>query len=444
VDLRDLSVRGIATRRALVGALVAVGVAPAACDATPPAPDDAAQVAYLRDAASRRRALAASLVNPDNRYSALRLARYASGGADDWDRLPAWNPRVAVVSAASLDGPAAPPTALPADARALDLPDQATFEPSRSTSASLVALGEEAFFRYPAQLAPASLPSPSRLLAERYGLWIDEARGVGGLVRVEVEGGAALAYSCATCHADVVGGRLVAGLPSARFDLGLLLADGTADAARAASLLAWGPGRVDVTTEDATLPERISDLRPTRWLTHLQYDATVRQADVVALAIRIETLLITSHGQALRPPRLVALALAQYLWSLSAALPEPRAADARGGALFQATCAGCHAGSGFTGAPRALDEIGTDATLGLSPDRGTGTYRVSSLRGAAARPTLLHDGTLTGVGALLDPARLTASYAGGARGAGAVPGHAFGLDLSSDERAALVSYLEGL
>lgn len=411
----------------------------AACDARPPSDADAAQVAYLRDAASRRSALVGSLVTADNRYSALRLARYASGAPDDWDRLPAWNPRTTPVAEATLDAPE-PAGALPANARALELPDEATVEP---TATSLIALGEEAFFRYPAQLAPPTLPAPSRALAERYGLWADEARGVGGLVRVEVASGAALAYSCATCHADVVGGTLIAGLQSARMDVGAVLADATADGARAGRLLAWGPGRVDVTTDDGTLPQRVPDLRPTRWLTHLHQDGTLRQRDVVALAIRIETLLITAHGQTLRPPRVVALALAQYLWSLGAAL-APSVEDEAGAALFAQRCAGCHAGPGLTSAPRPLAEIGTDPALGLSPDRGTGMYRVPSLRGVGARPTLLHDGTLPHVEALLDPARLEPAYTGGARGDGPVPGHVFGLDLSPADRATLAAHVRGL
>jgi hypothetical protein len=428
---------GRAARAAVVVALVALGAA--ACDARALSPGAADQIAYLRNPASRRAALVASLVNADNGYSALRLARYGSGTDGDWERLEAWNPRVAVVSASELD--VAPASALPADARALTLPDEATWEPSRS----LEALGEEAFFRYPAQLAPA-LPAPlSRALAERYGWWLDDARGVGGLVRAEVASGAALAFSCATCHADVVDGRLVAGLPSARFDLGLLVADaGAADGSVAERLLAWGPGRVDVTTADASMPERISDLRPTRWLTHLQYDATVRQLDVVSLAIRIETLLITGHGQAIRPPRIVALALAQYLWSLGASLPEPGAGQGQGQALFAARCAGCHAGPNFTGPPRALAEVGTDPALGLSPERGTGFYRVPSLRGVASRPTLLHDGTLPDLSSLLDPARLTEAFGGGARGPGPVRGHVFGLDLPPPDREALLAFVRSL
>ena len=127
-------------------AWLTVALAAAACDGgTTPNPD-AAQVAYLRDADSRRAALVASLVNPDNAYSSLRLAHYASG---DWERLAVWNPRVAPVTVEDLDAwPGA--GSLPADARALDLPDEATWEPT----VPLESLGEQAFFRYPMQLAP--------------------------------------------------------------------------------------------------------------------------------------------------------------------------------------------------------------------------------------------------------------------------------------------------
>jgi len=415
----------------------------AGCDggAAAPDPTGAAEVSYLRDGASRRRALVDSLVNPANGYSSLRLARYATGDADDWERLDVWNPRVAPVTAASLDAAAAPP-ALPDDARALDVPDEASWTPT--SEPSLVALGEEAFFRYPAQLAPAALAPLDRAAAERYGLWLDDARGVGGVVVAETAAGPALALTCASCHADVIGGRLVAGVPSARVNLGLMLADSAADAdALSANLLAWGGGRNDVTTSDASLHERVSDLRPVRFVSHLQYDATVRQLDLVSLAIRVETLIITSHGQATRPPRLVALALARYIWSLADGLPETTAAGP-GRTLFEARCSGCHAGDGLTSAPRPLADVGTDPRCGESPDRGTGTYRVPSLRGVARRPTLFHDGTLPSLDALLDPARLEATYAGGARGVGAVPGHMFGLDLSATDRAALLDYVRSL
>jgi hypothetical protein len=188
----------------------------------------------------------------------------------------------------------------------------------------------------------------------------------------------------------------------------------------------------------------MSDLRPLGFLSHLQYDATVRQESLVALAIRVETLIVTAHWQAIRPPRIVALAIATYLWDLAEAMPLPPSVANTGATVFAARCAGCHAGTGFTGPPRPLAAIGTDPKLGQSPDRGTGFYRVPSLRGVSARPTLLHDGSVRDLAALLDPARLVADYRGGARGAGPIPGHAFGLDLSAADRVALLAYLQAL
>ncbi|MDB4963103.1 MAG: hypothetical protein JWP01_3102 [Myxococcales bacterium] len=323
---------------------------------------------YLDDRAFRREALVAGLVDPTNHYSRLRLARYAVEGG--WDALPAWNPPVAI------GGEPAVPLALEDD---------------------LLTLGEQAFFRYPVQLWPGEPP----------GLWSDPIRGR-GLVRAELATGSYPAATCATCHATPRDGALVVGLANAALDLG------------------WGPGRLDVSTLDGREPVRIPDLRPIRWLTHLHAAATVRQPDVVALAIRIETLIITSHAEVVRPPRAVTLALATYLWSLSteeppAPPPEP----------FLRECAGCHAGDGLTGAPVPLHVVGTDPVVGQSTDRGTGTYRVPSLRGVGDRALLLHDGSVDSLEALLDPARTT-------------PGHPFGSDLPAPDRAAIVAYLEAL
>src|SRR5207244_783691 len=158
--------------------------------------------------------------------------------------------------------------------------------------------------------------------------------------------------------------------------------------------LAWGPGRLDVTTNEAREPVRIADLRPVRLLSHLHADASVAQRDRTSLAIRIETLIITSHGGSVRPPRVVALALAAYVWSLADALPAARAlspSEAHGESIFRATCATCHAPPAMTGPPVALAIAGTDPAIGLSAERGTGSYRVPSLRGVATRGALFHD-----------------------------------------------------
>jgi hypothetical protein len=140
----------------------------------------------------------------------------------------------------------------------------------------------------------------------------------------------------------------------------------------------------------------------------------------------------------------VSLALAAYLTSLGDSLPSVEdAADEspRGAQVFAAECASCHVPPELTGAPVALATVGTDQTLGLSADRGTGTYRVPSLHGVGSRGPLLHDGTLPSLEAMFDPARTTAAFTGRLHGAGAVPGHVFGLDLASGDRASLLAYL---
>jgi len=232
-------------------------------------------------------------------------------------------------------------------------------------------------------------------------------------------------------------------LPNRDLDLGAAIMDASPSGPPEA-VSAWGPGRVDVTTATGTEPARIPDLRPVRWLTYLQQDATLRGADLTTLAIRIETLVIGSNAYVVRPPRIVALALAVYVTSLASGLPSAEAGAAaapEGAAVFSQQCSGCHVPPELTGPPVPLSVIGTDPTLGLSPSRGTGTYRVPSLHGVGSRGPLLHDGTIPSVAALLDPSRLTSSFTGRLHGSGAVPGHPFGLDLAARDRTSLVTYL---
>jgi hypothetical protein len=218
------------------------------------------------------------------------------------------------------------------------------------------------------------------------------------------------------------------------------------DAARRERLLAWGPGRLDVSTSEGTEPIRISDLRPSKWLTHLQQTATIRQRSLTSLAIRIETLVIVSHNQVIRPPREIALGLAVYLWSFAPVRPvAPTTPEAkRGQALFEGNCRDCHDLEGYTGEPVAADIVGTDPGLALSKTRGTGKYRVPSLRGVSTRGPLLHDASLARLEDLFDPERTSPGYRGGRHGPGAVKGHAFGLDLTDHERRDLIAFLSML
>ena len=409
----------------------------------------ASVTAYLTQGPAARRALEASVVDPTNAYSALRLARYQSGGPGDWARLPVFNPPTEPIAAAELDRPSgASPTALSGAAASLSLPADGT----SLDDAALLALGRQAFARYPTQLAGyMRVALSSRAAAARYGLWVDPGAGVGGLVRARMPDGSVwLAVTCATCHtARAADGRLVDGLPNAALDVGraVLEAQGIPSAASSDPRASWGRGRLDVSTSAGTEPARIPDLRPVRWLTHLHQDATLRGSDPVTLAIRLETLIVTANNQTIRPPRIVTLALAAYVRSLGDGLPTPDAAAAaspEGAAVFRASCAECHAPPGFTGPPVKLAAVGTDPTLGRSAERGTGTYRVPSLRGVGSRGPLLHDGTIASLAALFDPARLSPAFGGRLHGAGPVRGHVYGLTLSERDRGALLAYLESL
>lgn len=432
-------------RRLVLCGLIAV-LAACGGGATDPAPTGEP---YLADASYRRAELIASLVDPRDGYAQERLAHYATGEADDWDRLPEWSPPVEPVQASELDAPGgASATSLGAGAAPLDLPDDVVSE----DDPRLVALGEAAFHRYPVQLAPyLRVALASRETAARYGLWVDEQAGVGGLVRARMaDGSGALALTCASCHEARVAGALVPGRPNDHLDIGAAMLDGAnapVAGATGEAIAAWGPGRLDVTTSTGLEPVRIADLRPVRWLTHLQADATVHQIDRTALAIRIETLLITSSGETVRPPRVVALALASYVASLARRLPDEAAAAAsspRGAQVFQQACTACHQGTALTGPPVPLAVVGTDPTLGESAVRGTGTYRVPSLHGVGTRGALLHDGTVPSLDAMFDPARTSPGYALRLHGAGAIPGHPFGLSLDAADRAALVAFLSAL
>jgi hypothetical protein len=188
---------------------------------------------------------------------------------------------------------------------------------------------------------------------------------------------------------------------------------------------------------------RIPDLRAEAHLGYLQADATVRQRDLISLAIRVETLIITSNPAPIRPPRIVSLALARYLWSLADELPALPDASARGASVFAASCAGCHTPPSLTSAPVPLEVIGTDPAYGMSPQRGTGAYQVPSLHGVGQRGLLFHDGAVDSLDTLLDPARVAPGYTGGVR-PGPVPGHTAGLDLDDGARADLLDYLRSL
>lgn len=340
---------------------------------------------YVDDAQFRRDVLEASLVNPDNGYSQLRLERYTE---DKWGALPVWKPDLA-------------PT-------------------PQWTRPALIAAGRAAFFEYPIQIAAAlrlTFDDPDA----------DAKYGTGTVIWTEIPDGDETAFACATCHARPgADGELRAGVTNARFDYGAMLDDFYV---RHTPTGDWGPGRADVTPDSVENPAAITDLRPLRLQHRLHKTASVENG-LIELAVRTETLILTNLGQAVRPPREIAFALALFLRSLADDLPVPISAGP-GRDLFDRHCARCHAGQAMAGPAIPFEEVGTDPVVGQSPDRTTGRYRVPSLRGVGDRRPLLANGAVPDLKTLLDPDR-------------SAPGHRFGLDLSDPDRVALLDFLAAL
>lgn len=163
-------------------------------------------------------------------------------------------------------------------------------------------------------------------------------------------------------------------------------------------------------------------------------------------------------------------ALVQYLESLRPPPnPNPSDATASGGKVVfeREGCAGCHtpplySNNKLTPAvgfeiPRDHSKkydilnvaVGTDPALTTQTRRGTGYYKVPSLRGVWYREYFGHSGWCKTLEDWFDPARLRDDYVPtGALPYGvrtqAVKGHEFGLRLSATDRKALVAFLKTL
>jgi hypothetical protein len=163
-------------------------------------------------------------------------------------------------------------------------------------------------------------------------------------------------------------------------------------------------------------------------------------------------------------------ALALYLYSLHPP-DNPSKFDAfaaRGQKVFEREgCGVCHTpplytdnkltpAEGFTPPPGAAEKyailplsVGTDPNLALSTRRGTGYYKVPSLRGVWYRSMFGHSGWCATLEDWFDPDRLNDNFVPtGFKPYGAktyaVKGHTFGLDLSDADRKALIAFLKTL
>lgn len=163
-------------------------------------------------------------------------------------------------------------------------------------------------------------------------------------------------------------------------------------------------------------------------------------------------------------------ALALYVYSLEPP-PNPNKFDARaarGQNVFErAGCPTCHTpplytsnkltpAKTFSPPPAHKSKynilpmsVGTDPDLTLKTRRGTGYYKVPSLKGVWFRGMFEHNGSCATLEDWFDPRRVREDYIPtGFKGHGvktrAVKGHPFGLDLSQEDRQALIAFLKTL
>jgi hypothetical protein len=171
-----------------------------------------------------------------------------------------------------------------------------------------------------------------------------------------------------------------------------------------------------------------------------------------------------------RLPDAALYALAIYVYSLQPP-PNPNPFDSKAAAgreiFSRAGCAACHTpplytnnkltlAEGFTppgDRPASLDvlsiSVHTDPGLALATRKGTGYYKVPSLKGAWCRGHYLHDGSAASLEELFDAERIKDTHVpGGWSPPGtvtrAIRGHEFGLSLKPAEREQLIAFLKTL
>jgi mono/diheme cytochrome c family protein len=235
----------------------------------------------------------------------------------------------------------------------------------------------------------------------------------------------------------------------------------------------------------ATHPPHIPSLIGIRDIKYLDATGLVRHrsiADLMRYAIINTGLDTSAHYGDFQPPAIPTgfnqepgtrfsdeqlYALGLYLYSLRPPdNPNPMDDHARKGqeVFERAGCAGCHTPPIYTNNKltpaigfqvpaelRMTDDIldisvGTDPVLATRTRRGTGFYKVPSLRGVWYRRNFGHTGQADTLEEWFDPARLTPDYEpkGYHRDVGPIVGHEFGLQLSPGDKAALIAFLKTL
>jgi hypothetical protein len=231
-------------------------------------------------------------------------------------------------------------------------------------------------------------------------------------------------------------------------------------------------------------PTPIIDLIGIKDRKYLDYNATHRlrgPEDVARYAILVACCDSADFGphhiltdkQRIPPYRVsddLAFSLAKYIYSLEPP-KNPNANDARAAAgkrvFDREGCGGCHTAPLYTNnkltlakgwvppkdhpyrADMMLFSVGTESAAALETRKGTGLYKVPSLRGLWYRNLMSHDGSVASLEEWFDAARLKEDFVpkgfiGYKVQHRAVPGHEYGLKLAADDKTALIAFLKTL
>jgi mono/diheme cytochrome c family protein len=390
--------------------------------------------AYRDDDAYRRNVLEADLTTYDNTYAERRLERLEA-----WGDLPTFDPRTTALTSAQVE-------ALGADQPLVfDVLAASTLTPTTfpTTDEEWEVLGRRVFFEYPLRSDSGLeqvLRSPDGPAS--VGFLLEDDVWVGLRVFQTPQGDVRVGPTCAQCHAGrgpdgaVTGARSNRAMNIGGIRLLTLQEAGTElDTTDVADLENLGPGRADVLGDGVFNPYAFPDFAGLGDLPFLHHNANWLQRTPSTLALRCETLFITSSGEQHRIPRVLSYALARWMQSLAPLPPQALPSDLSiaGEAVFeQAGCSGCHVPPLFTSAREvSVAEVGTEPSAGESPVRRSGNYRIPSLRGVAWTAPYLHHGAVSSLEDLFEPTRDE-------------PGHPWGLALEPADRTALVAYLRTL
>jgi hypothetical protein len=240
------------------------------------------------------------------------------------------------------------------------------------------------------------------------------------------------------------------------------------------------PGVTARANTSILLPPQIPDLIGVRERRYLDHTGLIRQRDIGDLmryvSLAQDVFSADRYGSSTNASpaspearysdsQLNALAL--YLYSLRPPTnPNPlNASAARGKVLFEKLeCGRCHtpplytknklvAVEGFeipAGTPDIVPiRIGVDPRYTLDTHKGTGYYKVPSLKGVWYRGPFGHNGSAATLEDWFDPNRLSPDYLPtGFKGydgkTRSIPGHRFGLELSPADRKDLIAFLKTL